>query len=202
MQCNGTCGTPKNEQAAWMPFTSEQHNYMANPERLFFMKAKMMQLPVAGYHCYRNGKAYMDIRLLSLFKVQYGDGPQMDTAETVTFFNDMCCMAPATLIDRRITWGEATDSIVKAKFTNNGITIAATLYFNEDGALVDFVSNDRYATEDNGVMNRVPWSTPIAEYREFNGYYIGSFAKAIYHYPSGDLCYGTFRLTQLEYNTR
>lgn len=28
-------------------------------------------LPVAGYHHFKNGKAVMDIRLLSLFKVQY-----------------------------------------------------------------------------------------------------------------------------------
>ena len=88
----------KDEQSEWMPFTCEQHNFMAVPSRLFFMDARMKGLPVAGYHHYKNGTAVMDIRLLSLLRVQYAEGNEMDISETVTFFNDMCCMAPATLI--------------------------------------------------------------------------------------------------------
>ncbi|MBK9331336.1 MAG: hypothetical protein IPM96_02775 [Ignavibacteria bacterium] len=80
----------KNEQSEWMQFTSEQYNFMEIPTRLFFMKAVMKSLPVAGYHLYNNGDAYMDIRLLSLFKVQYQDGDEMDKAETVTFL--MICV--------------------------------------------------------------------------------------------------------------
>ncbi|MBK8983452.1 MAG: hypothetical protein IPM38_14325 [Ignavibacteria bacterium] len=84
----------KDDQSEWMPFTSEQYNFPGSSVRLFFMKAVMKKLPVAGYHCFIDGDAFMDIRLLSLFKVQYLEGEEMDMAETVTFFNDICCMAP------------------------------------------------------------------------------------------------------------
>jgi hypothetical protein len=80
-----------------MPFTSEQYNFMDASTRLFFMKAVMKGLPLSGFHSFTNGDAFMDIRLLSLFKVQYQSGKEMGIAETVTFFNDMCCMAPASL---------------------------------------------------------------------------------------------------------
>lgn len=59
---------------------------------------------MAGFHCFKNGEAYMDIRLLSIFKVEYQSGAVIVTSETVTFFNDMCVMAPAALIDKRIKW--------------------------------------------------------------------------------------------------
>lgn len=121
----------KDEQSEWMPFTSQQYNFMHNPTRLFFMKAYMKKLPVAGYHCFREGTAFMDIRLFSLFKVQYQQGPEMDLSETVTFFNDMCCLAPATLIDQRIKWLEVKGNQVKASFTSNGITVSTWLYFND-----------------------------------------------------------------------
>jgi hypothetical protein len=117
----------KNAQSDWMPFTSEQYNFMEAPTRLFFMKAKMKGLPVTGYHSFKNGMATMDIRLLSLFNVQYQSGREMSIAETVTFFNDMCCMAPATLIDKRIQWLETDSLMVRAKFTANNITITAWL---------------------------------------------------------------------------
>lgn len=42
----------------------------------------------------------------------------MDKTETVTLFNDMCLMAPATLIDRRIQWQEIDRNSVKATFIN------------------------------------------------------------------------------------
>lgn len=54
--------------------------------RLFFMKAVMKGLPVSGLHSFKNGVAFMDIRLLSLFKVQFQSGKEMGIAETVTFF--------------------------------------------------------------------------------------------------------------------
>jgi len=64
----------KNEQSAWMPFSSEQYNFQESSTRLFFMKAVMKGPPVAGFHCFKNGDAFMDIRLFSLFKVQYHPG--------------------------------------------------------------------------------------------------------------------------------
>ena len=190
----------KDEQSEWMPFSSEQYNFMEVPTRLFFMKATMKHLPVAGYHAYKNGTAFMDIRLFSLLKVQYQTGKEMGVAETVTFFNDMCCMAPATLIDKRIQWSETDGQKVKAAFTTNGITITAWLYFNDAGALVNFVSNDRYAAGDNNTMQQLPWSTPLQDYNTFNGYRLPGYSAAIYTYPQGDLCYGTFRLSEIEYN--
>lgn len=190
----------KDDQSEWMTFTSEQYNFMDKPTRLFFMKATMKGLPVAGYHAYKNGAAMMDIRLLSLLKVQYKDGKEMDMAETVTFFNDMCCLAPATLIDPRIKWLESDEHKVKAQFTNNGITITAWLFFNETGQLVNFISNDRYAVGKGGNMEQLPWSTPLRDYRVINGHRLAGAADAIYGYASGDLTYGVFKTTNIMYN--
>jgi hypothetical protein len=192
----------KDEQSEWMPFTSEQYNFVNTSTRLFFLNATMKHLPVTGFHCFKNGIASMDIRLLSLFKVQYQSGKEMDIAETVTFFNDMCCMAPATLIDKRIQWLEVDDNRVKASFTNNNITISAWLYFNDQGVLFNFISNDRYAVAEGNTMKRIPWSSPLKDYKILNGSKIAGYADAIYHYPEGDLCYGTFSLTNIEYNCK
>ena len=166
------------------------------------MKATMKHLPVVGYHCFKEGHVSMDIRLFSLFKVQYQAGKEMDKAETVTFFNDMCCMAPATLIDPRITWGAIESNKVKATFTNNAISISAWLYFNEEGALVNFISEDRYAVSENNTVKQTPWSTPIKDHRIINGLRLGGYADAIYHYPEGDLIYGTFKIVNIEYNCK
>jgi hypothetical protein len=190
------------EDTPWMEFTTEQYNFMDRTWRLFFMEAKMKGLPVAGYHAFKNGTAYMDIRLLSLIKVEYHDGEQMDVAETVTFFNDMCCMAPGSLTDNRIEWLETEGNVVRAAFTNNGIRISAWLHFNEEGQLVNFVSEDRWALEKNGKMSQVRWETPLYDYREINGYRLASRADLIYNYPEGDFCYGKFEINNIDYSVK
>ena len=189
----------KNEQSEWMSFKSEQHNFMHNPTRLFFMNAVMKQLPVAGYHCFKNGDAFMDIRLFSIFKVQYQEGADMDKAETVTFFNDMCCMAPATLIDNRIVWQDKGNNVVQATFTNNGISISANLNFNETGELVNFISNDRYNVD---AGKKMPWSTPLSNYRTKDNLTLAKYAETINTYPDRDMVYGKFEIESVSYNCK
>jgi len=188
------------KKPVWMPLVSEQYNFMTAPTRLFFLDATMKGLPVAGFHCFKNGKASMDIRLLSIFKVEYQAGDKMDISETVTFFNDMCVMAPATLIDENIEWLEVVGNKVKASFSNHGITISAWLYFNEKGELINFVSEDRYATENNGAILKHKWSTPLRDYKTIKGYKLASYAEIIYTYPDGDFTYATFTLKDISYN--
>ena len=55
---------------------------------------------------YKDEKAIMVIKLAGLFKVVNAKGVEMNQGETVTVFNDMCCMAPATLIDKDIQCGD------------------------------------------------------------------------------------------------
>ena len=192
----------KDEHADWMPFTSIQYNFPASSTRLFFIRATMKKLPVAGFHCFKNGIAFMDIRLLSLIKVQYQSGIEMGIAETVTFFNDMCCMAPATLIDKRIKWLESDSTKAKASFTNNQVTITAWLYFDDSGALINFISDDRLAFLENQTMKKIQWSTPLKNYKTINGYKLGGTAETIYSYPEKDLTYGQFTLMHIGYNCK
>ena len=188
------------EKPVWMYLTSEQYNFIPTPIRLFYFDVTMKGLPVAGFHCFKNGVAYMDIRLLSMFKVEFQKGAVMNESETVTFFNDMCCMAPATLIDKRIEWMQVEENKVKASFTNNGITISAWLYFNEKGELVNFVSEDRSALVEDGITKKLKWSTPLRDYKTINGYKLASYAEAIYSYPDGDFTYATFTIKDIKYN--
>lgn len=125
----------------------------------------------------------------------------MNKGETVTVFNDMCLMAPALLIDKRIKWENSDSTSADAVFTNNDITISAKLLFNEQGQLVNFISDDRYDLSGDTPMN-FRFSTPVREYRNYNGINVMSYGEAIWHYPDGEFVYGKFRLKDMEYNCK
>mgnify|MGYP001041345737 CR=1 FL=1 len=181
----------------WFKLQAEQHNYFDQSERLFYLDALVKGLPTAGYHCYKNGKACMKIKLLSLFPVINASGEEMFEAETVTLFNDMCFLAPATLINPRIQWKTLDNHSVQAFFTNRNTTISATLFFNEKGELTNFESMDRY---DMNEMEKYKFSTPIRDYREINGYRLASYGEAIWHYPEGEFVYGKYWVKDIRYN--
>ncbi len=180
----------------YFKFTSVQYNFFDDPARLFFMKAKIAGAPVPGYHCYQNGSATMQIKLLGIFNVVNIRGLIMNKAETVTVFNDMCLMAPAALIDKRIEWTIIDSLSAKATFTNGVNRIAATLYFNELGQLINFISDDRYAVD----SKQYRFSTPVKNYVEKDGRKIMSYGETIWHYPDGEFVYGKFTLKEILYN--
>lgn len=181
----------------WFKAISVQYNFFDEPTRLFFMKAKMFGMTVPGYHRYVEAKATMDIRLFGLFSIVKQSGEIMNKTETVTLFNDMCLMVPATLIDKRIQWEPIDSLTTKAVFTNRGISISAILYFNEAGQLINFISDDRTAISD---MKQYRFSTPVAGYKNINGVNVMSAGEAIWHYPDGKFVYGKFNLKSIEYN--
>jgi hypothetical protein len=188
------------EKSGWMQFTSEQYNFFENPFRAFYIRAVKMGVPAVGLHLYKNEEATMVIKLLNLFKVVDAKGPEMNQAETVTVLNDMCFMAPGSLIDKNITWETMDAGQVKATFTNGQITISAILTFDEEGKLMNFLSFDRFETSDGKIYINNPWETPVTEYRKIGDYYLPSKADVIYKRPEGDFCYLEFRLQEIKYN--
>jgi len=195
-------GIRSSSSEEFMPLRSVQYNFTDQPTRLFYIVAKKKGIPAKGIHIYKDRKAIMLIKILGLFTVVDARGKEMDQGETVTVFNDMCFMAPASLIDRNIEWEEIDDLTVGAIFTNGNITIGATLYFNEKGELVNFLSNDRFETTDGKTYINSPWITPATEYADINGYRLPSGAKLIYKHPDEDFCYGEFSLKSIEYNCK
>ena len=181
----------------WFTLKSVQYNFFDEPTRLFFLKAKMFGLTVPGYHDYQQATARMNIKLFGLLPMVKKEGTEMNKAETVTVFNDMCLLAPATLIDSRIEWVPVDSISAKAIFTNGTNKITATLHFNEEGQLVNFISDDRYAVSD---MKRYRFSTPVKEYTQIKDINIFKYGEAVWHYPEGEFVYGKFSLKSIEYN--
>jgi hypothetical protein len=197
---NGTFSTAPGRK--YQQFESEQNNFFAKPKRIFLMKMRMFGILLQGFHLYKEAEAVMKIKIASLFEVVNAKGEKMNQGETVTVFNDMCLMAPAALIDADVEWQTIDSLTVKATYKNGAITITATLYFNETGELINFVSNDRFMSADGKTYKNFPWSTPARDYKDFGGRKVPGYGEAIWHMPEGEYCYGKFNLQMVEYNCR
>lgn len=183
----------------FMQLQSVQYNFYSQPSRYFFMTAGKLGLPATGVHIYQNQTATFEVKMLNWFAVVDAKGDKMNQSETVTLLNDMCCIAPGTLIDDRLKWENINDTTARVTLTNGDISVSAELYFSKNGALQNFISKDRYHT-DGKIYENYPWATPLSDYRMLNGYLLPGKAKLIYQRPDGDFTYGELEFKSVRFN--
>ena len=184
----------------WMPFEAEQQSFADPPTRLFLMRARMFGVPVQAFHRSVGGRATMQVTIAGIVPIENARGDEMNRAETVTLFNDMCLLAPGSLIDPRIAWEPVDATTARARFSYGGQSIAAALFFNSTGELVNFVSDDRSRSEHDGTFAVRRFSTPVRDYRDFGPVRLMSFGEARWHLPEGEFTYGEFTLVEISYN--
>ena len=183
----------------WMTATADQYEFFAPTSRLFFMRASRGGVPFKVFHRYVGSAATMDVRVAGLVPVVSLAGAEMTKSETVTLFNDMCVLAPAALLDAPVIWAVLDDRTVRGTFTNAGYTVSADLIFDENGDLIDFRSDDRSMSEGK-TMRRLPWTTPLSDYRSFGDARLAAVGEARWTDAGRTWTYGRFVLKAIRYN--
>lgn len=184
----------------WMAFSGEQLSVVRGPTRLFFMRASRSGVPFDALHVYDREAARMRVKLMSIAPMVDASGAEFSRTETVTIFNDLCIMAPAALIDPSIRWRVIDPRNVEATYTNGPHSIRATLVFNAEGALENFISDDRPAlASDNKTFTPQRWSTPVGAFRSMAGVRLASRGEARYHPQSGEYAYIEFSDLEVSY---
>lgn len=179
---------------------AEQYTFIESGTRLFYMTMKFKGIGISGLHHYDSRNAFMRIKILDLLKVVDYAGELMHQAETVTYFNDLCIMAPGALLDEDITWESIDETHVKGTLRKHGNEVSAIVTFNEKGMLQDFVSDDRLDVSDGGEPISIPWSTPMSGYGQVGAYYLPNVGEAIWHYPEEDFSYIRLTIEEVSVN--
>ena len=187
-------------ESKWMPMTAHQQSFANPPARLFWVESALFGIPFDAFHRYVGAEATFRVRLASLLTMVDAHGAEMNKSETVTLLNDMFILAPATLIDQSIRWEELDPLTVRATWTNAGNTIAAVVSFDDSGALVNFVSDDRSMTADGKTYAQLRWSTPVDDWRDFDGRKLPARGETIWTLPGGEFAYGRFEIQAVQYN--
>jgi hypothetical protein len=187
--------------APWMSATVEMYEFFEPMARLFYMTAARSGIPFSVFHQYVGREASMRVRIAGIWPMVDASGPTMTRSETVTLLNDMCILAPATLLSAAIAWTPIDASHVRAEFTNGAHTISAILSFDAQGDLVNFRSEDRHQY-DGTVDKQLPWLTPVSAYRDFGGVRLAEVGEAQWLETDGLWTYGRFVLQRIDYNVR
>ena len=179
---------------------AHQIDVLDPPRRLFFMTTRMKGLPVAVLRDYRPEEATMRARAARLADVVSVSGAELARTETVTFLNDICVFAPSALVRPEFEWTAIDETQAGVTFAAGPHTVAATLVFSAEGDLVDFASDDRGELQPDGSLRVRRWTTPLSDYREFDGRRLPTHGEAVWHRQDGPFTYGTFDVHDVTFN--
>ena len=160
---------------------------------------------MVGSDIYQNGQGNMKGKLMRLITIFDEKGKTFDIGELTTYLNDAFLLFPWIIIHQknRFTWNENANGVLGFKFTDHGMTVGGDLYFDEEGLLTNYITTDRYLNRDKQNPDKyiqTKWSTPIGEYKEFEGQLLPTFGQAIWHYDDVEFCYAKFRVEKIEFD--
>ncbi|EYD76687.1 hypothetical protein Rumeso_01645 [Rubellimicrobium mesophilum DSM 19309] len=186
--------------APGMTGPAHQIDVVDPPRRLFFMTTRMHGLPVAVFHDYRPEEATMRARAARLIDMVDVSGPDLARTETVTLLNDLCVFAPSALVRPEFGWTPIDATHAGVTFAAGPHVVSATLVFDAEGDLVDFVSDDRGELQPDGGLRVQRWTTPLSDYREFDGRRVATRGEAIWHRTEGAFTYGRFDVRKVTFD--
>jgi hypothetical protein len=119
---------------------------------------------------------------------------ELDQGEMMRYLNEIMWF-PSAFLEDNITFQAVDSSSARVTLTDHGQSVTATLFFDADGRLTEFVGQ-RYSGGDLET-----WSVPVTEYGEFEGLRLPSRAKAVWRHAGRDEEYIDVTLTELHHDT-
>jgi hypothetical protein len=182
----------------WVPLDAEEHYTVQPPGFVWDVTIHKGPLPIArGRDTYAGGEGRMLIKAGSLFTVVDDKGPEMDQGSMMRYLSEMIWF-PTAFLDDNISFEPIDDESARVTLTDGGKSVSATMYFDEEGKVTDFVAK-RYRTVEGG-YDLETWSAPVYEYGELAGLKLPLRGGAVWKLPEGDLKYADITITHLEYN--
>lgn len=172
----------------WFPLWSEQWNSVAQGARLWYGRIEILPfLWAEGRHSFKNGQASMLVKLGPITLVDVS-GPELAQADMITFFNDLAIFAPSSLVHPGVRWEAAHGDSQEAVFSLAGTEARATLSYDPDGMLVNFIAPNRGKLVE-GRFEPARWATPLTGWRERAGLREATDGFALYYGPGGTEAY-------------
>jgi len=189
----------KDNKKPWMNFDAKQYYSVNSPSFVWIAYMRIFGLPIVRVRdLYMEGRGSILVKVLSLFTVGNTKGNEMDQGAMMRYLNEMMWF-PSAFLGKNISFEPLDTHSARVTLKDLGKRITATMYFDDEGKLINFVA-PRYRDMGNNKFELENWSTPIREYGEFEGLKLPLKGSGVWNLKEGDLEYIDVTVTDLKYN--
>lgn len=184
-------------ESSWMDFEAVEYYSIDPPSFIWKASLPSSKIPfVLGLDKYSNGQGNMTIKMLSLIPFVDARGSELDQGAMMRYLNEMMWF-PAAFLGENISWKEIDNTSAEVTLHDKGKNATAVLHFDKEGKLINFVAK-RYMSSGKEFKFET-WSTPLTEYKEFEGLRLPTKGKAIWHPKSGDFEYIELEINDIKF---
>lgn len=185
-------------QTQWLKATAVQFTNIDEPG--FIWKAKVRLNPLVfftGRDTFMDGKAQMQIKLLSLVYMVNARGEKLNEAALQRFLAEMMWF-PSLALSPFITWEPIDEHTAKSTMSYKGTTGSGTFYFKPDGEVTRF-SAMRYKDHDANAR-RYEWVVDILAHKSFQGISVPSKLTLTWKLDNMNWTWMKMEVTDIRYN--
>lgn len=178
----------------WVPLRAEQW-YAVQPPG-FVWDGTLFAGPVPlvrARDMYRAGEGHMLIKAVSAFTVADARGEELDQGEMMRYLNEMMWF-PSAFLEDNVSFEAVDSTSARVTLSDHGRRVTATMFFDADGRLTEFVGQ-RYAGGELEI-----WSVPVVAYGELAGLRLPTRCKAVWKFARGDQEYIDVTVTELDHH--
>lgn len=177
------------EKSTWTAIECVQYNFLPDPIRLVYMKAKRFGLlSLEALDSFQHGTGQMLIKTLKLITLSDAKGYEMNKAALVTILAETMII-PAYALQSYIHWEEIDSKTLRATISFHGVKASGIFHLNDDFEMVKFETYDRYYTDPRGMYHQIQWTTEASNYVAKNGFSFPTSFKATWNKHEGDFEY-------------
>jgi hypothetical protein len=186
-----------NDNSDWADVAASTYVTGAPLSRNYLIELNSPLGKMSGFDTYYNGDGHMSIRHFSGLSFMEEDGPKFDISELVTILADFP-VCPGLFLLNNFTWEEVNDTTLKVTISDAGMQCSGYFYFNEQGLIHRFVSNDRYKNEED--EHTTEWIAFFNRYKLRNDILVPTYMEGGWNYETGIKLYAKVNLKEVEYN--
>ncbi len=173
-----------------------EHIFGDVPARFAFIDSSLYGIPFQGLDSFINGEGGMKgvvAKNITLFNQR---GEEMNKAALVTLLAEIIFM-PSQLLSGDVDIKEIDKNTVGVSITYDNIKASGIYKFLDSGELVEFTTDDRALTYNDGRLEHRKWSALYEDYKNNGDLLLPNRLKSKWHFDNEDIIY--FDGTDIEY---
>lgn len=181
----------------WGQINTLQHNSVKPLARVAYMKFSSM--PISARDIYNAGYGEMKVKLFNIFNLAFENSKETAQSALITSFAEFLIIPGYFVLDS-VTWETVNDTTVRATLTDSDIEVSGLFFFDNNGYLSSFETDDRYYSLGKNNYKKIKYSGVVDSYKEQGDLKIAENVKAIWHLPEGDYEYFKGTIEKIDYN--
>ncbi len=182
----------------WMPFKAEEY---FNVIKLAFIWHARMRGPMGftfnTFDQFIDGEGRAMVNIADLFTISDITGKEINQCELIRYLGEMM-WSPSAFTEKYIHWKSVDERSAQATIEYRDTKASGIFHFDEEGKIINFTAK-RYRSVGKYYFFD-DWSTPVNNYRDFNGMRLPSDVETVWNLSSGEMIYSRTELLSVEYD--